>query len=81
MASGKKTGGGSRKGKPNKVSADLKAMIQGALDDVGGQKYLAQQARENPSAFLTLVGRTLPKELAGAVDLRFPDSIKVHVLG
>ena len=57
--------GGSRKGIPNKVTADLKAMIRGALDKAGGIDYLARQAEENPSAFMALVGKTLPKELTG----------------
>jgi hypothetical protein len=63
MAKGTKTGGGSRKGVPNKVGADLKAMLEGALDDVGGRKYLAAQAKDNPAAFLTLIGKTLPKDM------------------
>jgi hypothetical protein len=54
---------GSRKGIPNKTSKELKDMILGALDDVGGQKYLAQQAKENPGPFMTLVGRVLPKNI------------------
>jgi hypothetical protein len=32
----------------------------GALHDAGGQQYLTQQARENPTAFLTLLGKVLP---------------------
>lgn len=40
MAKGTKTGGGSRKGVPNKVSADVKAMILSALDQAGGADYL-----------------------------------------
>jgi hypothetical protein len=63
---GGKTGGGSRKGIPNKVTADLKGMILGALDDAGGQQYLAQQAISSPGAFLTLVGKVLPMQLTGA---------------
>jgi hypothetical protein len=35
-------------------------MILGALHDAGGQRYLTQQARENPTAFLTLLGKVLP---------------------
>jgi hypothetical protein len=62
MAKGRKTGGRA-KGTPNKVTGDLRAMILGALDAAGGQKYLQTQARENPQAFLALVGRTLPKEI------------------
>lgn len=40
MAKGIKTGGGSRKGKPNKLTADVKAMILAALDKAGGTQYL-----------------------------------------
>jgi hypothetical protein len=55
--------GGSRKGKPNKITKQLKEMILGALDDAGGQKYLLAQAHDNPSAFLSLIGKVLPAEL------------------
>lgn len=65
MARGIKTGGRT-KGTPNKFNADLRDMIQGALNDVGGRDYLAAQARDNPAAFLTLVGKTLPKEIVGS---------------
>ena len=59
--------GGSRKGVPNRATKILKDMVLGALDDVGGQKYLAQQARENPTAFLTLVGKVLPLQIKADV--------------
>jgi hypothetical protein len=65
MAIGKKTGGGSRKGKPNKITADLKAMILGALSAAGGQAYLEQQAEKNPVAFMTLIGKVLPLQVGG----------------
>src|SRR3954452_23545723 len=57
--------GGRQKGTPNKVSAQLKEMILGALDDAGGQKYLTRMAREQPGPFLTLLGKVLPTTLAG----------------
>lgn len=66
-------GKGRKKGVPNKVTADLRAMILGALDAVGGQEYLQSQARENPQAFLTLVGRTLPK------DINLGDKVRLEV--
>ena len=40
-------------------------MILGALNDAGGQKYLAEQAKENPGPFMALVGKVLPTTLAG----------------
>jgi hypothetical protein len=64
MAKGAKTGGRA-KGTPNKTTKALKEMILGALDQAGGESYLLQQARENPNAFLTLVGKVLPTTLAG----------------
>ena len=55
--------GGRSKGTPNKATAELKDMIINALDKAGGEDYLAKQAIENPSAFMTLVGRILPKDI------------------
>ena len=52
--------GGRAKGTPNKINAALKDMILGALGDAGGQDYLAKQAKDNPNAFMALVGRVLP---------------------
>ena len=68
MAKGKKTGG-RQKGATNKTTAELKEMILGALSEVGGQAYLVQQALDNPNAFLTLVGKVVPRDLNAAVDL------------
>jgi hypothetical protein len=59
-----KKGKGRPAGSPNVSTAALKDMILGALSDVGGQKYLAQQAIDNPSAFMSLIGRVLPKDVA-----------------
>lgn len=56
-------GKGRKKGVPNKVTKALKDMILGALDDAGGQDYLAEQAKQNPAAFMTLVGKVLPLDI------------------
>src|SRR5262245_16078243 len=40
-------------------------MILGALEEVGGTQYLARQAEANPAAFLSLLGRVLPLQVAG----------------
>lgn len=55
--------GGRVKGTPNKVTGQLKDMILGALDEAGGLDYLVTQARDNPNAFLTLVGKVLPLQV------------------
>jgi len=44
------------------MTRTLREMILGALDDAGGQAYLTEQAHQNPAAFLTLLGRVLPRE-------------------
>ena len=67
MAKGIKTGG-RQKGATNKTTAELKEMILGALSEVGGQAYLVQQALDNPNAFMTLVGKVVPRDLNAAVE-------------
>ena len=61
-------GPGRKKGVPNKVTGQLKEMILKALDDAGGAAYLLEQAKGNPNAFLTLVGKVLPMTIAGDPD-------------
>ncbi len=57
---------GRTKGTPNKSTALLKDMILAALDKAGGVEYLVEQAHANPAPFLTLVGKVLPMQVAGA---------------
>lgn len=56
------------KGVPNKNTTLLKDMILAALAGVGGQAYLQKQAKKNPNAFMTLVGRVLPLQVRGGDD-------------
>lgn len=56
-------GKGRPKGVPNKTTKALKDMILQALNDKGGVEYLVQQAQDNPTAFLTLVGKVLPLDV------------------
>src|SRR5258708_4430726 len=58
-------GKGRTKGTPNRITADLRNMILGALSDAGGREYLAARAVDTPGAFLTLVGKILPFQLTG----------------
>lgn len=73
--------GGRKKGTPNRITADLKGMILGALDATGGQKYLEQQAIENPNAFLTLIGKVLPMTIAGDAENPIKTTITVSWAG
>lgn len=60
---GHKRYGGRKKGVPNKMTGDLRQMISNALVAAGGEKYLKKQAKDNPPAFLALLGKTLPKDV------------------
>lgn len=76
MANGRKTGG-RRKGTPNKLTGELKSMILSALDGAGGVDYLQRTADSHPAAFLSLVGKVLPMQVAGDPDNPLQHSIEV----
>jgi hypothetical protein len=56
---------GRPKGAKNKNTAAVKDMILTALSNVGGIQYLERQAEENPTAFMTLVGKVMPTQVTG----------------
>lgn len=64
MAKGIKTGG-RQKGSLNKTTRELKDMVLQALDESGGVDYLKQRAIDNPTAFMTLLGKVLPMQVQG----------------
>jgi len=72
--------GGRVAGTPNKVNGDIKELLLGALQDVGGREYLAARAIDTPASFMTLLGKVLPLQLTGengapiAVDFRWADA-------
>lgn len=60
--------GGRKKGTPNKVSKALRESILEAAEQAheeGTVGYLKQQAKDNPTAFLSLLGKVLPSTIAG----------------
>ena len=67
MTVGRKTGG-RKKGTPNKLTAALRETIllaaEAAHDD-GTLGYLTDQAKQNPVAFMSLLGKILPMQVAG----------------
>lgn len=76
---GKREGSGRKKGVPNKITGDLKAMILGALEGKGGMAYLMEQADANPTAFLSLIGKVLPMTVQG--DPNAPFTIQIVRFG
>lgn len=69
-ATGKRTKrGGRAKGTPNKTTALLKDALLIAAEKAGGKAgmvgYLTTQASDNPAAFLSLLGKVLPLQIAG----------------
>lgn len=63
---GVRAGAGRPVGVPNKINTELKTMILTALAEAGGVDYLKTQAEENPTAFLSLIGKVLPMTMLGA---------------
>jgi hypothetical protein len=66
---GHKKVGGRKKGSKNKFGAMLKDAILEAATEAGGKEglvgYLKKQAEENPSPFLSLLGKVLPLQVTG----------------
>ena len=68
MAIGKKTGGGSRKGRPNKIPGSVRAAVWDAFIDLGGTEGMVQWAASSPQArseFYKLAGKLIPTEITG----------------
>ncbi len=65
-------GPGRPKGSPNKLPASVKEAILKAGEAAGGAEglvgYLQPQARENPTSFLTLLGKILPLQVTGSAE-------------
>lgn len=81
MRGGSRQGAGRKPGVPNKMTAELKEMILGALEEAGGQDYLKKQAEQNPGAFMTLIGKLVPTTLSGDPDRPLiPESILVKLV-
>jgi hypothetical protein len=57
--------GGSRKGRPNKISKIIKVEVLESLKMVGGRYYLARQAEENPAAYMNRVPPAMLHEFGG----------------
>ena len=63
------SGQGRPRGALNRNNQQLRDLILAALDNQpgGGVAYLSRQAIDNPGAFLTLLGKILPKDVNAQV--------------
>lgn len=72
MALGRKTGGGSRKGIPNKATASVKEAIEFAAREVGGGERLAEWVKESPDNervfWASIYPKLLPLQVAATGD-------------
>jgi hypothetical protein len=66
-----KPGPGRPKGSPNKVNATVKMMVLGALEKLGGEKWLERMARKHPVAFMQMLRQVMPTQVVGDVSYRF----------
>jgi hypothetical protein len=71
--------GGRRKGSINRTTALLKDAVLQAAEEAGDKEgmvgYLTAQAKQNPTAFMSLLGRVLPLQKAADDD----EGIKIEV--
>jgi hypothetical protein len=90
MAKGQKTGGGSRKGKPNKATADVRDAIAKLAQDLGPslQKWITKVAADDPGRaaeiFLRAIEYHIPK--LSRTDLTsggkaLPAKVSIEVVG
>ena len=67
-AKGQAKSGGRKRGTPNRLGREVREFIREALDREGGAEYLQRAAREQPVAFLGLLGKLLPAEIRASLD-------------
>ncbi len=79
MAANKKTakigegrpGPGRPPGAQNKITATVKMMVLGTLEKLGGEKWLMQQAKKHPQAFMQMLRQVMPTQVVGDVTHRY----------
>ena len=62
MAKGRKTGGGSRKGRPNKISASIREAVASVFANLGDIDGMTEWARANQTEFYKIAARLIPTE-------------------
>ncbi len=61
-------GKGRPKGSANKTTKTIKEAIEAAFTQAGGADYLARMAVEQPVAFMSLLGKIIPAQVAATVE-------------
>ena len=79
MAIGKKTGGGSRKGSPNKLTKSVKEAFEITFNELQSDKNanLATWAKENTTDFYRLAAKLMPTDIKADVESKSDLLIKV----
>jgi hypothetical protein len=72
---------GRPKGSLDKGNAMIREMIVEALDGVGGVEYLQETAKSHPAAFLSLIGKVMPVQIAGEGGGPVKHSLTVEFVG
>lgn len=60
-------------GSTNENSKAVKNMIRSALERVGGVEYFMRQAEKNPTAFMSLIGKTIPPDVNNNIQISIFD--------
>ena len=58
---------GRKPGSPNKLTRNMREIIMVAFTKAGGCDYLVRQSKEEPKAFMALLGRVVPQEIAVSI--------------
>jgi hypothetical protein len=66
-----KPGPGRPPGAQNKITATVKMMVLGALEKLGGQKWMMRQAKKHPQAFMQMLRQVMPTQVVGDVTHRY----------
>ena len=62
---GYRPGAGRPKGSLDKGNAAIREMIVESLHGVGGVEYLQRVAESHPAAYMALIGKVMPLQIAG----------------
>lgn len=78
---GVRPGAGRPKGSLDKGNAMIREMIVQALEEAGGVEYLRTTAASHPAAFLSLIGKVMPVQIAGEGGGPVRQSLTVEFIG